>query len=399
VRRPAPWLGGHWGWPPSRRRNQSGGPVYGEVMRSRGRRVGPLLRRLATVPLLAAAYLLVSAGPASAHAIGGTQATNYQTRVHAVRPQTDGLTVRAIEAGARLELVNRGRQDVVVLGYSGEPYLRVGPRGVDENRRSPSLWTNRSIDGAPIPQEADAKAEPEWHHVSDEPRVAWHDHRTHWMSQEDPPAVRQAPGDVHVIYPEWTIRLRQGDRTILVTGDLRWVPGVSPAPWLVGAAVLALAVVVAGGTPWWAGLLSGGLALLAAVDLAHTGSTWVGTATPVAAKLYGSAISAAGWTVAALAVARLLRGRTESGLFYLLFSAALLAVIGGLGDLSSLSSSQLVGALPAPAIRAAVATKIGLGLGLVLAGLLRLRRTAALAAQQHPAAEEHSGDAAPGPAA
>lgn len=370
-----------------------------------GHRPGRVLRRLGGSLLLAAGLLVVTASPASAHAIGGAQPTNYQTRVHAVTPQPDGVTVRAIEAGARLELVNRSDEDVVVLGYDGEPYLRVGPGGVEENRRSPSLYANRSIDGAPVPEEADSDAEPDWRHVSDDPRAAWHDHRTHWMGTEDPPAVQEAPGELHVINPEWTVDLRYGDqdgpfRTIRVTGDLRWVPGVSVTPWLVGAVVLALAVIIAGGTPWWVALFSAALLLLAAVDVVHTVSTWVGTATSVPAKLYGSAISAAGWVVAVLAVGQLRRGRAESGLFYLLFSAALLAVIGGLGDLSSLSSSQLVGALPEWAVRAAVATKIGLGLGLVLAGLLQLRRTAVAAslaaAEQRAASDPPGADPTPG---
>jgi len=47
-----------------------------------------------------------------------------------------GLRIEAIDAGARLRLRNATGQEVVVLGYAGEPYLRVGPAGVFENRRS-----------------------------------------------------------------------------------------------------------------------------------------------------------------------------------------------------------------------------------------------------------------------
>ena len=58
------------------------------------------------------------------------------------------MTVRIRDLGRRIELVNDTDQDVVVLGYQSEPYLRVGPAGVFENGRSPSLYQNRVTTGA-----------------------------------------------------------------------------------------------------------------------------------------------------------------------------------------------------------------------------------------------------------
>jgi hypothetical protein len=44
-----------------------------------------------------------------------------------------------------------------------------------------------------------------------------------------------------VVTPNWQIPLRLGERTLLLEGDVTWVPGPSPWPWaLVAAAVLAL---------------------------------------------------------------------------------------------------------------------------------------------------------------
>ena len=46
------------------------------------------------------------AGPAAAHSADAPTATDYRVTVLGVNPPMPGLTVRAIEAGARLELVN-----------------------------------------------------------------------------------------------------------------------------------------------------------------------------------------------------------------------------------------------------------------------------------------------------
>ena len=190
------------------------------------------LRRSGLVLGLAVALLGMAAGPAAAHTIGtATQATNYRTTVRGIDQGAPGLSVRAIP-GEQLELTNRSDQEVLVLGYRLEPYLRVGPAGVFENQRSPSSYTNR-FRTAPrqIPSEFDAKAPPEWRRVGDGPSAAWHDHRSHWTGP-DPPAVKASPDTPHVVVPDWQIPVRQGDDvTMVIRGNITWVPGPSPWPW------------------------------------------------------------------------------------------------------------------------------------------------------------------------
>jgi hypothetical protein len=41
--------------------------------------------------------------------------------------------VEVVDAGARLRVRNQTGREVMVLGYAGEPYLRVGPAGVPES--------------------------------------------------------------------------------------------------------------------------------------------------------------------------------------------------------------------------------------------------------------------------
>ena len=126
------------------------------------------VRVLGAVAGLAAA--LVPASGASAHGADAPDGTNYRTTVTTVTPAVAGLTVRAVEAGGRLELTNHSGRTIEVLGYSGEPYLEVRPDGVYENTRSPATYVNETLTAdSPVPASADPTAAPEWRQVSGEP--------------------------------------------------------------------------------------------------------------------------------------------------------------------------------------------------------------------------------------
>jgi hypothetical protein len=329
--------------------------------------------------LLGAAFLvgtllvLLQSRPAEAHS-GGPQPSNYSSRVLGVAPPQPGLTVEVVDAGSRLQLTNTGPNDVTVLGYAGEPYLRVGPRGVFENTRSPAAYLNKDLLGkTKVPAVADPKAAPVWRRIGGGPVAAWHDHRAHWMGETAPPQVAAAPGQVHVINPRWTVALRAGDRPVRVTGDLRWVPGPSPWPWVglaVGCLLLAL---LAGRLPSWPALLGVLVAVLLVVNVVHTAGVLLGTSGTLLSKVPALVLSLAWWALGAVAVWRLLRGPDASwGLIYLLLTAALVLIAGGLEDMPELVRSQLPGALSDVLARATVAVTLGLALGLLISGALRL---------------------------
>jgi hypothetical protein len=335
-------------------------------MSRRRRRAGPVLG-------LALLLLGATAGPAAAHAIGtGTDASNYRTRAFGIEPGVPGLSIRVV-AGELLELTNRSGEDVVVLGYRLEPYLRVGPAGVFENRRSPSTYTNR-FRTAPtaIPPEFDPKAAPEWRRIGDGPSTSWHDHRAHWTGP-DPPAVTAEPRAMHVVVPDWQVPLRQGDRTMVASGDVTWVPGPSPWPWLLAALGLAAAALAAAHGTRRPRVLAAVALLAVAADVVHTvGASLVSTAPP-AAELYGTATSVAGWAVAGLAAYRLLRGRADSGLVYLLLGGVFLTLAGALPDLSALARSQVPSGFGPVVTRAAITLTLGLGTAMIAAGLAGFR--------------------------
>jgi hypothetical protein len=336
----------------------------------RARRRG---RRAVLVAVLALLLVGASAGPAAAHAIGtGTEASNYRTRILAVDQAVPGISVRTV-AGGQLELTNRSSEEVVVLGYRLEPYLRVGPAGVFENQRSPSTYTNRFRTApADIPSEFDPKAAPEWRRVGDGPSAVWHDHRAHWSSP-DPPAVKASPGVAHVIVPDWQVPLRQGDRTMVVHGAITWVPGPSPWPWALIALALFVAALAAAGGYRRPKVLAAVALVAVTADMVHTAGALLVSTAPFAAELYGTVTSAAGWAVAGLAAWRLLRGRADSGLLYLLLGGVFLTLAGALPDLPALGRSQLASAFGSVVTRAAITVTLGLGAAMVAAGIAGFR--------------------------
>ena len=331
------------------------------------------LRRAGVVLGLAWLAVVGGAAPAAAHVIGtGGRASNYRTSVLGITPPVAGLSASVLEAGNQLQLVNRSGQEVVVLGYRSEPYLRIGPAGVFENRRSPSAYANRFANApSRIPSDLDPAAPPEWRRIGDGPSAIWHDHRTHWSGPE-PVAVAADRGRLQTVVPRWQIPLRVGGQTVLVEGEIVWVPGPSPLPWVLLAVAGFAAVAVAGWRrrPW---PLAGLTLLAVAADVTHTGGAFAASTASALTKLYAASTSAIGWAVAGVAVWRLLHGRLDSGWIYLLLAGVFLALAGALPDLGALASSQLPSALSPPATRAAIALTLGLGAGMVAAGLVGLR--------------------------
>lgn len=333
-------------------------------------------RTLVTVATLV--LVVGPASPAAAHGVGGFSPSNLRSELKSVQPPIPGLEVRVIESGSRLEVENRTGEDAVVIGYENEPYLRVGPDGVFENRRSPATYLNGDRRGrTTVPGTADPKAAPEWRKIASQPVARWHDHRVHWMGDQNPPAARRAPGETHVINPNWVVPIRHGSTTIEASGDLRWIPGPSPWPWLgVAAALLAVTVVAFRRRPP-ATALAVTAGLLLALDVAHAVGTGLSVAGPVSEQLtqalVSSAISPVAWVVGGVGLWMMLTSR-PMGLPLVAAATMLVALAGGLVDLADLSQSQIPFVWGAPAARLLVATSLGAGLGLAAVCLLSAAR-------------------------
>jgi hypothetical protein len=203
--------------------------------------------------------LLGPASPAFAHAAGGSDISNFSSTITSVSAMTsDGqptqagtlpnVSWRVVANDALLEVTNRSGEELLVVGYQGEPYLRVGPDGIWLNANSPASYLNGDRFAAvDVPAEANADAEPRWIRQPDQPTYAWHDHRIHWMSPTtDPPQVQESGGKTETTVFDWTVPYKVGSQTYAVAGTLRWVPPPPAGPWLLaGGAVTTLPFLVA----------------------------------------------------------------------------------------------------------------------------------------------------------
>jgi len=324
---------------------------------------------------LAMVGVVATAAPAAAHGAGGLGPRNYRTEILSVRPRVPGLTIRPIDLGDRLEVTNDSGEEVLILGYQDEPYLRVGPAGVFENEKSPAVYANRSrnLPNAPAPPGFDAKATPVWQRVSGGTTVQWHDHRAHWMGTQEPEFVQASPGRRHVVQ-DFDITMRRGGTTIVAHGQVLWIPGPSPWPWLALALGLAAVVVLLGRTAGWRWVLVAALAVLVVVEAVHVGGTWAASTRPTGARLSAAVYSFAGILLGAVAAVALARRRDPYDMSPLALVAAVVLTVVGVSDIATLSHSQLPTTLSGTSARLVVATVIGVGVGAVVTAAWRLRR-------------------------
>jgi hypothetical protein len=205
-------------------------------------RIGWRRRLAAFVGALVVAVMVP--GPAHADAPGPT---DYRTTIVSVAPATDRVTVSIVGGDSFVELAVAAGSTVSVTGYRGEDYLRFGSDGtVQENRASPTYYSNRSRYGSDIPDGITPDAPARWVTVSHDGRYAWHDHRTHWMNPFRPPGRR--PGDIVL---EAVVPLVVDGAATTVTVQSRWLAAPSTAPLWIGlsvALVLAVALVATGGS-------------------------------------------------------------------------------------------------------------------------------------------------------
>lgn len=321
--------------------------------------------------------VLLVAGPASAHVGGEVAGSDFDGRVLSVTPELSGVRVRVLQFGDELELSNTTAIEVAVPGYSGEPYLRIGPDGVWRNANSPATYLNLDRYGrASIPDRADSAAAPEWQQVSTQPHYVWHDHRTHWMSQGMlPPQVAASPDRAHVV-AGWEIPLVHGDSVVLVAGELTWTPPPSPLlvwPGVVAllAAALAAGLVARTARPLGCLLLVGAAAALWHALTTPAPSVTLGSQTGAVVSALLPAVTTL--LVAALGFRAARRGR---GAMTGLLAAVLgwLLLIQGLPDVDVLWSANVLSAGPPLLARVAVIVLVSFGVGLIGGGIAAVRR-------------------------
>lgn len=323
----------------------------------------PLVRRFAQVAGLTCLLLAALAAPAAAHG-RGSDATNFSSRILDA-PDEPGLTWRIYGGDELIGLTNTSDREVMVPGYQGEPYLRIGPEGVFRNAMSPATYQNEDrYAQVTVPPGVDEDAPPEWEQVSDGNRYLWHDHRIHYMAFALPPAIAGAPGEQHTVF-DWAVPFELDGRTREVTGDLRWIPGGSAWLWLVGGLAVTLPALAGLRTSptadeRWPGLARPAavvLGVLAALNVFHLVDDLFAVPLPLPTILLSAAQTALFILIAVLGAVRGWQARDGAFTAIGVGSAALL--IGqGLLYVSTLTTSQSASLFPDVLGRAVVAASI-----------------------------------------
>ncbi|MDT7692894.1 MAG: hypothetical protein QOI75_2261 [Pseudonocardiales bacterium] len=331
--------------------------------------------RLITTALISAFAVLVSDGVAWAHAGGLTSSSN-EPVVIGIQPPVPGLTVTAVEAGARLRLDNRTGQRIAVVPPAGTVInaLPLVDPGDD------ALWSDPRIVAA-----------------STTPR---------------PPGARL----------DWRIPLRVGDLPVSLVGEQRWPPPPNAGLWwLITAVSLAVPVgLVALGSrpsdrpltksPTRADKIPDSRGTRGGVSAVSRWTLAVATAVVMGAHvvhMYGSALVVAqgtliwvflaaagfavvGWPIGAAGAWLTARGR-PAGPLLCLVAGALLAIIIAPADVFSFHDAVIPFAWGPDLDRLLIALTVGGGLGVVAAAWLLMRRTPATGSAVPPATEASGG--------
>jgi hypothetical protein len=301
--------------------------------------------------VLAAVGLVLAAGPAAADA---AKPGNFESEVTAVEPDVPGFSIEIVGGDAFLSLDVDEGHEVVVEGYSGEPYLRVLEDGtVERNTNSPATYINDSRYGnnSLLPAELEGidptTLDPAWAAVGDGGHYVWHDHRTHYMGSGTPQS-------------EWEVPMTVDGTELVVHGTLTEHDELSPLPWLVLALALAAGLALAGDRiPDRAAA-----AAVAAGALAATVVAWVGyTSLPsgTGPSIVPFVVGVVAFALAGLALVASSRVGTVS-----LLAAGVFLTTWGVFRFSVLTNPILPTSVPFAVERLTTAVALGLGVGAVI---------------------------------
>ena len=304
------------------------------------------MRRALPATAIALAAL---AAPSSADAHGRTKriAVDYEARVAPLRPPLAGaVELRTYPTDLAVRLTALHGHRVVVLGYQGEPFLRLGPDGASVNAAS------LTAAGAGLTKRTDDRG---WRPYARRPSVVWHDARVHSL----PPGVDRRT---------WTIPVRVDGAPADLSGELTRVAAPPAWPWLVVAAVFAAAAALllvrrASGALRTASEVLGWVAAGATV-LSSSGFAASATASEDTWLEAGIEIG-----VVLLLAAFLVHGSRDTRAL----SGALLGLMAltvGLTSIPVLLHGVVLSALPGTVARASVVVAISAGAAAVVCGLL-----------------------------
>jgi hypothetical protein len=323
------------------------------------------MRTAILVVALAGMIAALNPVPAAAHIIGtGGSPTNYQTMVTAIRPAVPTVGVTVGLGGQWVRVTNQSATTIVILGYHGEPFLRLTQNRVQVNELSATAVETGLTRGVPPsphpapadPAPADPTAGPRWVGVTDGDNATWSDVRI----------GAQAPGS-------WELPLIVDGQRVTVLGTRDLIPPPSPWPWLAVLVLCTVAVVALGRRRDWhrpmAAVVAVGM-LAFVIHVLGTGFTpqqngrifgWVGV----------SAIGAFSLLIGGITIVSTVRRSVAAPDRLVTYGAMVLLLAAT--DISVLWYSQVPFAGPALLDRVLTVLIYASALGLLLAGLRLVR--------------------------
>lgn len=280
-------------------------------------------------------------GVAGAHLRTGTVAVDDLPRVTAPL-RSAAFSVRVLLSDRALALSVRPGHSVVVLGYLGEPFLRVDGRGVAVNAASPTAVTAKLLS-----RMEPARGGAVWR-VRPGDSVVWHDART-----QSPPA-----GAGPVV---WHVPVLVDGRPAAIRGETRRLPPPALWPWLalLGAFLVPTAALARRAR-------AGATALAAPAGVAA-----VATSAGFALDAYaspGTWITALDETVLLLVAAGVMLRGPERARAGGAIAVGLLAVAAGLGKGAMFLHPIVLSVLPGAAARACGAVAVAAGVAAAALG-------------------------------
>jgi hypothetical protein len=284
------------------------------------------------VSVLAFVVALAAPGGASAHVRSGVVAVDYRADV---LRSPSGVAARVYESDLAVRLTARAARSVVVLGYLGEPFIRIGPAGVVVAKGSPTAGGARVV--------AHGRS------------VVWHDSRLRGLAQG-------------VERRRWTIPLIVDGRRTQLEGELSRVKASPVWPWMaLGVPFLLVTVLLLVVRPMhWVRVGAVAFGLGAAVGIVATGA---GFALDSYAS-EGKWVEAANELVFALVgVLVVVRGNPDTRAI----AGGALGLLGlgvGLSKLPVFLHGLVLSVLPSNVTRAVVALTIAAGAAATCLGLV-----------------------------
>jgi hypothetical protein len=329
--------------------------------------------RLAAMSVLAAALLtLTSPVPAAAHIAGaGGSPSNYRVVVTELRPAVAGVVVTVGVGGQWVRVTNLGAGTIEVLGYHGEPFLRLSAHRVQANELSTTAAQTGQVRAAAglagTPGSPGLPAPPRWVTLRDGDSVTWTDARIAPAALPEPPARASAT---------WQLPLLVNGRPVTALGTRELIPPPSPWPWVAALVLLTAGVAAIGWRRDWyrpiAGATTVGV-LAFVIHLIGTGFTPQQNG-PVFGWIGVGAVGAFCLIIGTITVVSAARKRDAAAARVI--TTGTMVLLLAFTDITALWNSQLPFAGPASLDRALTVLAYGTALGLFIAGL-RLTRAAA----------------------